>query len=105
MPHEWLIYWPTIGHAQYRIGEENKGIPNHIRETAKSWFNLVMTMILPKLNCKKIIFSDHGSARKDKTSAEQFANGFAFIDEAISGIPDRMTWVDMRKLQESILCS
>ena len=105
--HEWLIYWPTLGHAGYRVQAENKGIPKDIRETTRVWFKLMAEHLLPRLTCPTIIFSDHGSARFIRTRDEQFRNGFAFVPDGFP-FPDamaQMTWADMRALQEGILCS
>lgn len=104
--HDWLIFWPTMGHCGYRVPGENSGIPVHIKDTAGQWLTMACKNILPKIpgEARTILFSDHGSARKDKTKDEQFRNGFAFVDDRIE-CPDKLDWEEMRKLQERLLCS
>jgi len=107
-PHEWLIYWPTLGHAKYRIGDENKGIPEHICETTRTWLSLAAILVeeAEAKGFQTILFSDHGSARKDKSRDEQFRNGFVWLPEKIPWHgPRPLTWDTMRFLVETSLCS
>jgi hypothetical protein len=104
-PHDWLIFWPTMGHAGYRVPEENKGVPWHVKATTRAWLDLVAKSLLPRLDCPVILFSDHGSARAGRTRDEQFRNGFAFVP-ADDRVPCRspLDWAGMRALQEHFLC-
>lgn len=99
--HDWLIYWPTIGHCGYRLDCENKGIPENIRETTKYWLNIVKNSLIPSFptGLPILIHTDHGSVRK---GTYDFNGGFAFIPEKLT--IDSLDWTGMRQLIESILC-
>jgi hypothetical protein len=99
--HEWLIYWPTIGHCGYRLDCENVGIPEHIRETTKYWLNIVKNNLLPSLpkDTPILIHTDHGSVRK---TTKDYNEGFAFIPNHLP--PTSLDWKGMRELTETILC-
>lgn len=106
--HDWLIYWPTLGHCGYRLKPENKGIPENIRQTTMFWLNMVKKDILPRLpkQCKTILFSDHGSARSIGSRDDQFRNGFAWIDNRIKFHGDSLDWTSMRAIHREVLtCS
>lgn len=104
--HDWLIYWPTIGHCGYRIGCENSGIPVDIRQTASMWFDLIRDEVLPRVpEYLTLILSDHGSARKHNKAA--FSSGFIYVDHRIPTKPPaaELHWQDGRILIEGVLCS
>lgn len=107
MPHDWMIFWPTMGHCGYRVNAENHGVPKAIPETCSKWLEMVTKNIMPKIRpvTRTILFSDHGSARAGKSRDEAFRNGFAFVDERLGEVNDHIGWDGMRWLQKKALCS
>jgi hypothetical protein len=99
--YEWLIYWSTIGHHDYRLPIENKGIPKSIEHTTKHWFDMIQQEIFPKVSKEAVILihTDHQSARKPAYPSH---SGFCFLPERIP--LTSLTFQSLRKLEEDILC-
>jgi len=100
--HDWVIYWPTIGHMGYRKGTENTGIPEHIRTTTTAWLEMVQQDILPVVTESTVlIHTDHGSRRTNQTE-EEFNRGFAYVPENMQ--VEKLDWTSFRGLVQKILC-
>lgn len=100
-PHDWLIYWPTIGHCDgYRLPHEDKGIPANIRDTTSRWLDMVREELLPRLDCPVLIHTDHGTARTGHPNWK--SDGFAFVP---SGMIDKsqVNWDDIQELEKKCL--
>ena len=97
-PHQWFIYWPTIGHVGFRVGDENKGVPKDIHQTLVKWFGLIRNDILSitKPSIPMLIHSDHGTARTGH-NGEEFTEGFVFARGV--NLPARCTWDDIRRAE------
>ena len=104
MPHDWVIYWPTVGHCSYRLGPDNNGIPENIRRTTTYWLDMIRNQILPRVpkGTTILIHTDHGSARKNQTTNEYYNQGFAFIPNNME--IENLNWASFRELVDKILC-
>ena len=99
--YEWLIYWPTIGHEDYRLKTESSGIPVHLKETTQLWFSMIRDLLPLVPDTTVLIHTDHGTARKGMGQAA-YEQGFAYIPNKLN--IDKLDWPALRRLEEQILC-
>ena len=99
-----LIYWSLIGHVNFRIGEENKGIPTTLNKTLQEWIGNIQEQVIPLIdmdNTIVMIHPDHGTRRKGMDFDKSLYDSFLWVHDPLDRFQwneeSDINWADMRK--------
>jgi hypothetical protein len=100
-----VMYWTTLGHADWRLGAENKGVPAKIPKTLVAMTEIIRGLIR-EINMDEttvLIHPDHGTKRSVLSFEQAMFDSFIWVYPRARWKPlgRDVTWDDVR----ATLCS